>query len=427
MNTNQTTKNHHWAWIAMLLCGCFLFYKYILQVSPSVMTHELMQHFNIDGLQLGNLAAMFFYAYLVMQLLSGPLLDRYSPRILMTTAIALCAFGAIGFAHAHTFHAAALSRATIGLGAAFATVGYMKMASVWFPPKQFAFWGGLLATAAMAGSMAGQAPLAILVNISGWHNSLYYCGLVGIVLALLFFLLTKSTPTINLPNKRHAMKTPKWRDFVRLLSQRHNWLLMLYSGLAFSPTAVFGGLWGNPFLEVAYHYNKQSAATLVSMTFFGLAVGGPLWSLVSNRLGSRFKVMLFGVVLSLISLTIVLYTPNLQTWMIATGLFLFGIGTGAFMLAFALGRELNDLMLAASVVGLINTGDAIFGAFSEPLVGKILDLFEKGNVPHAVHVFSVHDFHLALSLLPLYLILASFCLIGLKRYCKISEHLLKKS
>ena len=44
----------------------------------------------------------------------------------------------------------------MGLGrltTAFATVSYMKMTSLWFKPNQFAFVGGLLATAAMLGAV----------------------------------------------------------------------------------------------------------------------------------------------------------------------------------------------------------------------------------------------------------------------------------
>ena len=41
-----------------------------------------------------------------------------------------------------------------------------------------------------------------------------------------------------------------------------------------------------------------------------------------------------------------------------------------------------------------NTGDALFGAFSEPFVGKLLDVFSTGRVQHSSH-FAVSDFHKA--------------------------------
>ena len=51
-------KSHNiLAWIIWLLSATFMFYKYALEVSPSLMTAHLMGEFHIDGAQLGNLAA----------------------------------------------------------------------------------------------------------------------------------------------------------------------------------------------------------------------------------------------------------------------------------------------------------------------------------------------------------------------------------
>src|SRR5258708_427118 len=122
----------YYPWIVIVLCSFFLFYKYVLQVSPSVMTKDLMSEFNVHGAGLGNLAATYFYAYLVAQLFVGPLLDRYSPRILTTIAIVICAFGAFAFANTQSLFSAEIARALMGVGTAFATVSYMKMSAMWF-------------------------------------------------------------------------------------------------------------------------------------------------------------------------------------------------------------------------------------------------------------------------------------------------------
>jgi hypothetical protein len=124
--------------------------------------------------------------------------------------------------------------------------------------------------------------------------------------------------------------------------------------------------------------------------------------------------MLLGLVLSFASLTTAVFVPGLDTVLEAVLLFLFGFGTGAFMLGFVMGKELNSLALAASVVALVNTGDAVFGAVSEPLAGKILDSVWSGKVVNGLHYFSVHDYHLALLMLPAYLLFAAAFLLPLR-------------
>jgi len=265
--------------------------------------------------------------------------------------------------------------------------------------------------------MAGQAPMALIVSHVGWRKGLFYAGLLGILIAMFFYLFVrnKNNSSKSSKSKQKGSQTLRLSNFTQLLKCKHNWLLMLYSGLAFSPVAVFGSLWGNPFLQEAFHLTRPEAATLTSMMFFGLAVGGPVFGFVSDKLGMRYGIMYFGVLLSLVSLLAALYAPNMPIWLEGTSLFLFGFGTGAFMLGFALGKEMNHIALAATVVALINTGDALFGAFSEPLVGKILDICWNGKVVSGVHYFTVHNFHIALLLLPIYLVCALICLRGLKR------------
>ncbi|OGT52643.1 MAG: MFS transporter [Gammaproteobacteria bacterium RIFCSPHIGHO2_12_FULL_41_15] len=404
-----------YAWLVILLSSFFLFYKYVLQMSPSVMTNELMRFFHLNAIGLGSLVATYFYAYLVTQLFVGPLLDRFSPRKLSAMAIAICAFGAYCFSQANSLWLAEIGRAFIGVGGAFATVSYMKMAALWFEPKQFAFVSGLLATASMVGSIAGQAPLALLMLHVGWQSCLQYCALLGVLLALLYFVVVRDKQPSESAQNESLTPTFHLKYCLTVLKSKVNWYLMAYSGFAFAPLAVFGGLWGNPFLEVAHHLSKEGAATLTSMMFLGLAVGGPVLGFLADRVVKRSLVMASGLVLSLISLCLSIYLSQLPTELVAVLLFLFGFGTGAFMLGFAMGRELNTTALAATVVALINTGDALCGAFSEPLVGKFLDLLWGGQVVKHVHQFSVSNYQYSLSLLPCYLVLAGLMLLLLQR------------
>jgi len=401
---NYQKNTLSYSWVVISFCALFLFYKYVLQVYPSIMTDSLMNEFHVDGAGLGNLAAYFFYAYLVTQVFVGVILDKFSTRLLASLAILISAIGALLFSLAHQLWMAELSRALMGFGAAFATVTYMKMAAVWFEPRQFAFVGGLLATAAMLGAIFGQAPLSFFVTTWGWRISLLLCAAVGVAFAILFAIFVRNAPT-NETHRSEPTTAISLKDVLAIFKQKQNWWLTLYSGLAFSPLAVFGGLWGVPFLKVSYGFAETHAASLVSLIFFGLAIGGPLLGWLSDRLHKRKPIMFVGSLLSFICVTTVIYL-QVPTWLLSIELFLFGLGTGAFMLGFAMGRELNPLPLAATIVALINTGDALFGAFTEPMVGKFLDMGWSGNAIDGAHHFSATDFHFAFLTLPVYLVFA---------------------
>lgn len=397
------TEHRLYPWLIIALAAGFLFYKYILQVSPSIMTDDLMREFHIEGLGLGNLAASFFYSFLIAQLFVGVLLDRYSPRLLTTMAILLCAIGIYCFAKSNSLSTALWARGLMGIGAAFATVSYMKMTSIWFKPSQYAFVGGLLASAAMLGAIAGQIPLSFAINALGWRNSLHLCAAIGLILALLFYLLVRDKP---LQSSQNVIIPAKFsiNDVWMVLKNKQNWLITLYSGLAFSPIDAFAGLWCIPFLKESYRLSHTQSAFLVSFIFLGLALGSPLLGLLSDRLGKRRRVMLVSGFVALFTVTLVIYVTHLPLFLLGSLLFLFGFATGAFMLGFALGRELNKLTVAATIIALINTGDVILSAVTEPLIGKLLDSNWNGKLVAGIHYFSVMDYRRALILLPLYIL-----------------------
>lgn len=392
--------------LVISLCALFLFYKYILQTYPSVITSQLMRDFNLTGLELGNLSAAYYYTYTVTQFLVGILLDRFSTRHLTSIAIAICAFGAYGFAQAYHVEYAIVSRALMGVGVSFATVAYMKLASAWFPARYYAVISGLLATAAMAGAVFGEAPLAYAITTFGWRSSISAIGIAGMLLAISFWLLVRdkqATPHSHEP----ATTTISLRDVIRVFKNKYNWLLTLYSGLAFSPIAVFGGLWGNPFLEQAYHLSQTEAASLVSLVFIGLGLGSPVLGYLSTKLGNRHLLMLCATFCAAIAISIVLYAQPHSLFVLAILLFIFGFSLGSFMLAFTIGKELNSPLLTATVVSMINSSDAILDSITEPLIGKFLDITWSGKIVNGVHYFTTSNYQIALSVLPIYLILAA--------------------
>lgn len=409
------SKKKFYPWLVIFMSAMFLFYKYILQFSPSVMTTDLRRAFHIHATGLGNLAATYFYTYLIAQLFVGPLIDKYSVRRLTTFAILLTAAGIALFAHASSLLQAELSRALIGVGAAFGTVSYLSLATNWFSANQYAVVAGLLATAASVGAIIGKVPLAIGVHHIGWKNTLSLCALLGLLIAAIYYSVVRDKKeTIYLDNKSNLKNTNTWEAIKEIFSQERLWLLTLYSGLAWAPLSVFGGLWGNPFLQEAHHVNNTQAAFMVTIAFIGLATGGPLFGFLAKKSKKRFSVMALGLVLSLFSMLYIIISPSKSLLLLNLNLFLLGLSTGAFMLGFAIGRDIFPVAVAGTVVGIINTGDALFGAFTEPLVGRFLDQHWSGHIINGIHYFSVSNYQHALILLCFYLAMALFCLAALK-------------
>ena len=59
------------AWLFFAILSLPYFMVYFHRVAPAVVADLLMAEFNLSGAVLGNLAAIYFYMYTVMQLPAG--------------------------------------------------------------------------------------------------------------------------------------------------------------------------------------------------------------------------------------------------------------------------------------------------------------------------------------------------------------------
>lgn len=389
-----------------------MFYKYALEVSPSVMAPTLMRAFGIGGAELGNLAATYFYAYLLLQIPAGLLIDKLGPRKATTCAIALCAFGTLIFASAGTVGIAGIGRFITGMGAAFAAISCLKLIANWFSAKKFALMAGLMMTLAMLGAVGGQAPLAAFIEALDWRTAMHILGFAGIGLAALFWLCVRDQAAYHRTTK--VVPTPLRKNLSRLFKNPQAWWLSAYSGFAFAPVMVFGGLWGVSFIEQAFVLSSQNAAHAVSLIFIGFALGAPFFGWFSDFVGKRRLVMFLGTFLALVAITGVIYLPGLPFWLLGTLLFLFGFFIGAFLLCFTMIAEISSAAMAATAVGFMNAFDALIGAFSDPLTGKFLDLSWDGSLQNGARLFSVEGYQAAFITIPLYLLLSLFFLLRIK-------------
>lgn len=408
------------AWSIWLLSALFMFYKYALEVSPSVMTTTLMKEFDIGGVALGNLAASYFYANLLLQIPAGVLLDRFGPRKTTTLAIALCAMGSLLFAWSDSLVAAGAGRFLTGVGAAFAAISCLKLVANWFPFRHFAFMAGLMMTMAMLGAVGGQAPFAAFIQKMEWRQAIALIGVAGLVLAAVFwFVVRDKAPGVELESSASSAKISLLEGIRQIFKSTQSWWLSIYSGFAFAPVMVFGGLWGVSFMREAFQLSQTTSAQMVSLIFVGFAVGAPVFGWLSDRLGKRRDVMLWGTIASLIAMTTLIYLPGSSVYTIGLLLFTFGFSISSFLLCFTMIREINVPVVAATAIGFMNAFDALLGAVSDPLTGKLLDLGWDGRLVEGARAFSLTSYKIAFLTLPVYLLVSLFAMARVKEtYCK---------
>lgn len=387
-------------WVFWGLAAVFYCYGFFQRVAPSVMVSDLMRDFAVGAAVLGNLSALYFYAYASLQLPVGLLLDHWGPRKMLTGAALLVGGGSLLFAAADNLWAAYAGRLLIGVGCGVTWVGALKLAAVWFPPRRFALVTGLTMLLGMAGAVGGQAPLAAAVEVMGWRGTLSIAGLFGLGLTAAILLIVRDAPA-GTPPHDSSEHGGILAGLKLVLRRPQTWFVATFGAMMTTTLLGFAGLWSVPYMMVAYKLDRPAAALATSLFMIGWGIGAPVTGWISDHLGRRKPPMVAGATLGLTCVWALIYWPG---GMPLSGayvlLFLSGLFSVVMVLSFAAGREHNLPSTQGATLGFINMSVMATGAIFQPLIGWLLDVNWDGTLIDGARAYSLDAYKIALLTLP---------------------------
>jgi sugar phosphate permease len=420
-NEGQQSNNHlslFWPWVICSLGALYYCYEYFLRIVPSVITPELMRHYHLTGAEVGNLSAFYYHAYMPMQIVVGILIDRYGPKRLLTLACLLCVVGTYLFTGSQSLTLAAAGRFLVGFGSAFAFVGALKLATIWFPANRFALVSGIIVSLGMMGAMAGDVVRRALIDAIGWVQTLYISAFIGLVLALMLWVFIRDeNPNIPL----HHIKTESFQELLtglgRALKNPQIWLSGMIGFLLYLSLSAFAEMWGITYLEQAHGLAKNYAATANAMVFLGWAIGSPLWGWISDHICQRRLPIIIGSIAALIIVCLIIYVPGWSLPATYLLLFAFGFFTSAEVLVFAISKEVSPVHIAGIAIALTNMIVMIGGNIFQPLIGKLLDLKWDGLLLDGARIYPLSAYQFAMSILPISIAVALILTMFMRETC----------
>jgi len=386
------------AWAIFVLGAVTFSFAFFQRVAPSVMVQDLMREFAVGAAVLGNLSALYFYAYAGLQIPIGVMVDRWGARAILTLALLLAAIGSAIFATATFVEIAYVGRLLIGTGSAAGFVATLTLASRWFPPHRYAFFAGLTMLFGMAGGFLGQAPLSRLVEWIGWRPTQIGAAVFALALATTIWLFVRNAPPgdKDIHGDGHDGRG-MMANLALVLANGRVWIIALVGMTLSSPLLAFGGLWGVPYMMVRYDLTRPEAALVTSLLLIGWAAGAPTGGWLSDHIGRRKLPLLLATGFNTALLVLFFHGPALPLWAALIVIFLFGANGSMMVICYAFSREYSAGRAQGSVTGFVNMMTVAAGALFQPIVGLLLDMRWSGAMANGAPVYTLATYNFAFS------------------------------
>ncbi len=303
----------------------------------------------IDPIKLGYLFSAFSWAYVLGQLPSGVLLDRFGPKLVYGIAIVIFSACALLMGFTTAFAVLFALRLISGFAQAPVFPGNGRIVSSWFPTAERGFASATFNASQYFALMIFAPILGWITHSAGWRACFWFMGALGFVFA---FLWVKTIYEV----KDHPRVTPEevetieqggglvtagkgamltWSAVRRLLS--HRMLVGIYLGQYCITTLTWFFLtWFPVYLSKARHLSLVKVGFAAALPALCGGTGGILGGVVSDRLlraghslsFSRKAPIMFGMLLS-VTMIACNYVPSQAIMLVLMSVSFFGKGFGS--------------------------------------------------------------------------------------------------
>jgi MFS family permease len=397
-------RSSFFPWLMWLLPLLFFAYQFILRLWPGLTMQQIMAQYNIDATGFGSLQSMYYLGYAGFQIPVAILLDRYSPRYVVSALAMLAGCAALMSAYADHWAWAFSGRFLIGLGSAAGFLGVSKAVSEWFPGNKYARMIGYSFSFGLLGAIYGGLPVNAMMEQWGYVFTAESIAIAGIVIGGLVFLIYRH-PTIQ--RKTNNQTRFKINDLIAIVTNPALLLLAVSNLLMVGALEGFADVWGITFLVTAYEIPKSSAAGIISFIYVGMLFGGPVFALCSERLGVKAVIMGCGIGIALLISMILLLCASLDPFIIKIMLLIIGMLCCYQVVVFSACADYASPQALGITIAFINSINMLGGSFFHTVIGYLADAFWNGQMANGCRIYSADTYTLALMIIPACAVLGS--------------------
>jgi ACS family hexuronate transporter-like MFS transporter len=381
-------------WIAALLFSATVI-NYVDRQALSILAPVLTRELHLSPIEYANILSAFLYAYTVMYLVSGILVDRWGTRIALGAFMVWWSVSNMLHAFATTAFGLGAFRVLLGIGEPGNFMASSKAASEWYPAKERAFLNGVVNAGAAVGAIVAAPLIVWIYSLWGWRSAFVLTGALGFVWLAAWYplyklpeahpLITDEERTLILESRAGSGKSgPKirWSD---LLGFRQTWGLF-FSRFLSDPVWWFYLFWLPKYLAEQRGFSMKEIGMMAWLPYLTADLGSISGGLLSGWLvrrgwrplqARRAGMWPFALLMPLSVL--IPYTPSSTA-----ALAIISVVTFAHMAwktnQMTVTNDIYPVRVVGSVSGLAAFGNGLGGALFTWMTGQVVQHFSYNAI-----------------------------------------------
>ncbi|WP_242524659.1 MFS transporter [Metabacillus sp. cB07] len=390
-------KNTRWTISALL--STFIILNYFDRVALAAAAPELQKAFSLSAFEMGLVFTVYNYAYTLMQLPIGSMLDRWGVSWVTRTGMVIWTFLTISLVFIQGTLLLYIIRFFTGITSASAFPAAAKATASWFPFHERGLANALFDSSAKLSNVIGGPLVAILITLYDWKTAFLAIGAINVLFTFVFWKYYDEPDTHKSISKEEinyihmyedSSDLPSYKAALVLKSfftNRKAWGLMIgFTGYGYTFNLLL--LWLPTFFKEQFQLDLLSSALYTAIPWLiaslsGILAGG--W-LVDSLIKKGYapdrvykNIIAAGLLIGLIFIgSIFTSSPVLSMIFISVGLA--GISATA-PIGWTIAAKLAPPGTTAILSSMVNFANNLFGGIIATfLTGYIVDATGSFNL-----------------------------------------------
>jgi MFS transporter, ACS family, hexuronate transporter len=311
LQSTDVAVPYRWVILAMMVC-CFVFTFFVRFTWPPLIP-VVVPVLGMKMTQAGAYMSAFYLGYIITQIPSGILADRYGVRVILALSLIIEGVSTFGMGYITTYDSGFALRVITGLGAGAVFSACARSLMEWFPAKERGTAFGIMLGAPSAGIVLSSVIVPPLNTAVGWAGAFKVVGAATVLVGILIFLLVRSS--------EQSQGGGSMFGGFKVIFRSRDLILTALAGFCLMWVELGTATWAIAHVKKLGH--SLGAAGSVMM-FYGIGglISPAISGYVSDRIGHR-KWILIGALLIIGPMTVVFGYQTDLTMLCAMG-FVFG-------------------------------------------------------------------------------------------------------